>query len=271
MECVQIPDWNNRSSIIACNTNATMNYSYLTKIGHNEFRIDFKTTVNADIEKTVVVDGETYTRTIPHRYELDSVQDFENAKEPIRFFGIMPDYTDRKGYWLKEKVSDFECINGETYYVWNYHGFYTDPTTVLRESISQNGYINLLYAISKKTRIKGVSRLYTDKKHSYYQFEMNQILRRRLVAVPICNYGYNNTLYAEMNLFSFIKLNFGSIKYKRGEIYKTELYQRIENLVNNYPDIFPKKLLKGGVSELEYNDIAINFLNKSINYKFSNI
>ena len=88
---------------------------------------------------------------------------------------------------------------------------------------------------------------------------LKDLIRTRTVHCEIINYGYNNSVYAEIGLNKFLKMDFANSN-ERIKILTKEL-------TYHYPDLFPQKLFEGQLNEIELNNLAMNFLNKSINLK----
>ena len=105
-------------------------------------------------------------------------------------------------------------------------------------------------------------RIYNIKSKSYKndKEEYGDIIRERAIPLTIYKYGYNNALEIAVNFYSFLKLDFATM-------YGTWIYRQIENISKRHPDLIQPKLLSNNLSCIEINDIAINLLNKSINYK----
>lgn len=241
-----------------------MTSSYLNKIGENEFRIDFETSVKHIRSKSVEVDGETYTREWVVMKKFNSKKDFENAE--ISRYTIPEDfpYTESRGEWRKYVIDEFKPINGQVYFVWNYNGFIQNPANAL-QSIYGNStvwYVNILKSLFYGNHIKNVVDLYNDKTNNYINRKelYNSILRNRTIDVSIFNYGYNNCIKISINIYTFLKMRFT-------EMYGTWMYDQINIISKELPDLIPQKLLHTNLSQIEINNIAINILNKSINYK----
>lgn len=234
--------------------------STLTKIGHNEFRVDFQTTVNDPVEKIIVVDGETYTRTIPNTYEFDSVSDFNYANEPKVAYGAHRYFDLHKGYWHREVFSLLNEINGEIYYVWNYRGFYRDRFLELPVNRSVEPVANLLFNLHHFFGLKHIKKICLDKSNGAYRLNVDDVIRNRYVRIYFYHYGYNNCVYAEVNLYYFLKYDFINNK-------ASNMYHTLKELVNMDPKVFPQKMLIKKLSQIELNEVIITILMKSINLK----
>lgn len=234
--------------------------STLTKIGRNEFRVDFQTTVSAPIEKTVIVDGETYTRKIPNTYEFDSVSDFNSADKPKYAFGTHRNFDLHKGYWHREVFDLLSEINGETYYVWNYKGFCSNQYIYLPINRSTEPVANLIFNLHHFFGLKHIKSIHLDKSNGEYRLKVDDVLRNRYVRIYFYSYGYNNCVYAEVNLYYFLKYDFINNK-------DSKMYHVLKELVNMDAKIFPKKMLTQKLSQTELNEVIINILMKSINLK----
>jgi len=235
----------------------------LVKIGHNEFRIDFKTTFVESTTKSVIVDGEEYTRTISKVHEFDSVDDFNNASEKLTTYGIQPISVDAKGYWRKIEINTFKEINGEVYYVWDYVGFTQRPSAELMcNSNSTDWFVRILYSLVNGNYVKNVLDIYNNKSNNYMRKEeiYKNIIRHRGVELNLYNYGFNNCVCIIVNVYSLLKTNFPNIK---GSAY----YKQVLSLSDKFPKLIHPKLLTRKISDFERNEIAMNFLNHSINYK----
>ena len=114
--------------------------SFLNKIGVNEFRIDFETDIARSTEKSVVVDGETYTKIIRNTYKFNSKADFEQSEEREPYFKDHG-YDKERGRWERKVIKAFQHINNEIYYVWNYTGLMYDPMESLSCRSGFNSWI----------------------------------------------------------------------------------------------------------------------------------
>lgn len=225
-----------------------MEQSYLTKIGKNEYRVDFETNVNVVDYKSVIVDGEKYTREIRSKYHFNSKTDFDS----------------KNSYWHKIIVDEFQPYNGQIYTVWNYTAFCKNPISCLSGySSSENEYVRLLFALFHFEHINGILEIGNFKTNDYSKLNtISEMLMYRMIKFPLYKYGFNNGLYVGVNLFYFLKINFISK-------INTDFYNECLELSNDFISIFPKKLFTKKLSKCEYNEIAINILNKSINLKLT--
>ena len=234
--------------------------SFLNKIGVNEFRIDFETDIARSTEKSVVVDGETYTKIIRNTYKFNSKADFEQSEEREPYFKDHG-YDKERGRWERKVIKAFQHINNEIYYVWNYTGLVYDPMESLCcRSGSTVGYVRLLSALIDSGMVKHVHKWSTFKDEEPIRKQYNEIIRSRSVCIPLYKYGFNNTLFIYVYLYRILKLDLC-------EIYNTKLYIRVSSISNEFPDLFPKKMFRKKLSDIERIEIAMNILNKSINLK----
>lgn len=222
-----------------------MTLSELTQIGENEFRVDFTTQVLSPITKTITVKGEIYTSTTPNTYTFDSKSDF---------------YKNKKRGWHRLEIGDFKDISGQVFYVWNYMGLSTEPLTHLRWSDSTNGHVKLLYALVYGGYVKNVSGVFNYKEHSISKVELYaNTIRRRSVDIVLYRYGFNNRISISVNFYKLLNTNFP-------DIVGTCYYNQVRCICDEIPELLPRKILTR-ITKIERNEIAINILNKSINFK----
>lgn len=241
-----------------------MTHSYLNKIGENEFRIDFKTEIMHRKSKSIEIDGEVYTKEWVEMEKFDSVINFNNSEKSNDY--INPDWlhVEERGGWEKYAIKDFEPINGQIYYVWNYSELITNPATNLyfRYENSTDWYVNILKALVYGGHVKSIIKIYNDKTNNYISKKelRNDIIKNRATDLTIYSYGFQNCIKVRVNFYSLLKLDFT-------KIWGTWIYNQIAQISEDIPDLIPQKLLRNKLQQVDINSIAINILNKSINYK----
>ena len=238
--------------------------SFLTKIGQNEFRIDFNSEIWYRRSKSVVVDGEIYTKDCTEVCRIDSKTDFENAGEVIDYWHEESrKYIDKsKGdNWERLVIDDFFDYNGEIYYVWNYKGFLYSPAESLTGCCSSTvGNVRILNSLVNENHVNGIYSISYGKNDLGIRDRIENILEDRKLWFDVMDYGFNNTVRIGVSLYKILKTDFSD---KKG----TWFYRQMKIYSDYAPSIFPQKMLIKKLTDIERNEIAIKVLNNSINLK----
>lgn len=218
--------------------------------------------------KTVEVDGEVYTHTKNETKEFNAESDFKNAPEETkdtRFLKELPHGRIKGSNWY---TRDFDELVPFGYPVFSFWDTTMFCRSLYQYNISLNGSENIdvkllcslieLGAV-KKSQISGI---YYGKRDIYgYTISVTDIIERSKIPFCIMWYGFNNTVSIDVNIMYFLKLDFSLFN-------GMDYYQNIfKSLTKQNPKLFPEKLFKGKLSDVEINTIAIEFLNYKINLK----
>lgn len=132
-------------------------------------------------------------------------------------------------------------------------------------SRSENYYANMLLCLSDENAFNELELVSLKSYNIHYINEnefYNDFFKQHVVLIPIFGYGFNNCIYVEADLFSFLNLNTRSLKNQLVKYYVTKILE-----LYRLPPIVKSILLRKHKSEYDVNEAIIKLMHYSIQYK----
>jgi len=229
----------------------------IIKIGEHEFRPSgIIEGIWQYMSKSVIVDGETYTKSWRDQVEWSADDSFKNNRDE----------------WYCWEIDDLAMIGIPMIKIWDYHNIYTYGMQGVYGDYT-NGYctnewVNRLYAVVSAYYIGkkyGILEMYTDKTTDNPKYYTEGIKVGRF-PLHIERYGFNNSLYITIDARAFID----NIDPKNDEL----IYQLNRYYLNSDEwarvsfDALPKKLftVKNTVSYQRKLDMLMYIVRERISY-----
>ena len=218
--------------------------------------------------KTVEVNGEIYTHTKNEIKEFDVESDFKNAPEETkdtRFSKELPYRRIKGNNWYTRDFDELVPFGYPVFSFWDSSMFYQSMYQYNSSlSGSENTDVKLFCSLIKLGAIKKyqITGIYYGKRDiNEYNISVNDIIERSKIPFCIMSYGFNNTVSIDVNIMYFLKLDFSLFN-------GMDYYQNIfKSVTKQNAKLFPEKLFKSKLTDVEINSIAIEFLNHKINLK----
>lgn len=231
----------------------------LLKIGDNEYRPSGTIRLYGWNEKSVVVDGETYTNKQYYEEEFDIDKSF-NEKPKLKTVNIglhVPSYVKLAGDWSVIEYKEFEFLNGNTYNFWNnnYNSLY--KSFRFNYDFSKNDSINLTYNLYRSGYLAPeITCMFTcqwgDNRHA-----KDALLKSNEVCIHIDSYN-GRELFFCIKYKDFIKSN----------IHEMGDYQK-ERFMEQYSDFFPQEIIERKLTIRELTKLSLKIFQKQIETKLT--
>jgi len=219
--------------------------TFFTKLSENEYLIDGELEVRYESTKSVIVDGETYTKS-----------DFELKK--VNLFDFYNDDKKRNNF-DKFTLDSLEFLGLPIIYVYDYGKFSKAPSKGLPFHYSENEYVNIICNFYKLYPDDIIKNLYCGKKSQYHNFNFD-LYENSIISLEVYKYGFNNSITIDIEFKNFIQLDISKID-------NLQIIWQIEHLCNCFRRLLPSDFMKKKLSDYQINQILIKFLNEKANYK----